>query len=87
MGLENLDNALQVLLLARLELVAAGADGPGSRGGAQQADLFRLLRREIQQFLAEHALDAVIARVDCVKVIRQCPAGFDDAAQRVVDHR
>lgn len=85
-SLEDLDGALEVLFLACPQLVPASADGPGSRRGAQQSDLLRILSREVQQFLLQHPFDAVIASIDGAKVVRQRPAGFDNASQRVIDY-
>ncbi len=39
MGAENLDDALEILVLSGLELVAAGPDRAGGRGRAEEGDL------------------------------------------------
>ena len=63
---------VEVFRLLGLELVAAGADAAGGRGDAQQRDLLRRLRREVEQLFLQHALDAVPAGVDRAEDV---PAG------------
>jgi len=84
--LENLDHAVEVFVLPRLEFVAAGADGAGGRRRAEQADLLGRLVRQVEQFLLEDALDAMPAGVHRADFLH-LPGGLDDAAERVVDHR
>ena len=67
-GLEDVDDALEVLVLPFLELVAAGADAAGRGRGAQQRDLFFRRRRQVDQLFLENALDAEMPRVDVPKV-------------------
>ena len=63
-GPEDVDDALEVLVLAFLELVPAGADAAGRRRGAQEGDLLLGCRREVEQFFLEDALDAEVSGVD-----------------------
>ena len=85
--LEDLDHPLQVGLLARAELVAAGADGAGGGRGAQQGDLFCRLGRHVDQLFAQHSFDAVLPGVDGAEHIGHGQAGLDHPAQRGIDHR
>ncbi len=85
MGLQHRDDALEVLVLAGLELVAAGADGAGGGGGAEQGDLVVGGGGEVDQLLLEHALDAEIAGVEGAEGGRVAAAAVDDSAQGVVD--
>ena len=83
-GLEDFDDAVEVVGLFVLELVAAGADRTGRGGGPQEGDLVGALRGEVDQFFLEHAFDAMPAAVDGAD-FGHLPRGFNDAAERVVD--
>ena len=50
-GLEDIDDALEIEVLPFLQLVAAGADAPGGRRGPQEGDLLLGGRREVEQVL------------------------------------
>ena len=82
-GLEDLDHALEVLLL--LELVAAGAQR-GAGGVAQAADGLLRLGSEVDEVLVEDAQHAVEAAVDLLDA--GVVEGFaDDTGDAGVDDR
>src|SRR5690606_1684913 len=83
--LHHVDHALEVFLLAGLELVAARPNRPGGGRRPQQCDLARILRRKVEQLFLEHAFDPVPAAVDRPEHIWIVAAGFDHPTQRVVD--
>ena len=86
--LEDLEQPVHVLrglfgLLLEIELVAAGAEGGGGRV-LQPFDGFGLLVVEVDQLLAQDAVDAVETAVDFLNVL--VPAGFlDDASDTRID--
>ena len=85
-GLEDFDEAVEVLLLRFAEFVPARADRTGRRRHPQQSNFFGRLRGQVEQFLLEHAFDPVPARVNRPDV-RKAASRLDQAAQAVVDHR
>jgi len=82
----DINDPRKVFPLRILELVAAGANGAGSRSDAQQSNLLSILRRKIQKLLFEHPLDPVITTVNLAEFVRHLTAGLNDAAQRVINH-
>jgi hypothetical protein len=80
------DDALEVLVLPWLELVAAGADRAGGRRGAQEGDLLVGRGRQVDQVLLQHPLDPEPAGVDGAERLGPGAAAVDDPAQGVVDH-
>ena len=82
---KDLDDPPQILIVLGTQLVAAGANSSGRRCDAQQGDLIGGLRRHVQQVLLEHALNAVIAGINCAEHIRHLAADLHHAAQRAVD--
>ena len=84
-GLEDFDQAVEVLLLRFAELVAAGADRAGRRRHPQQGDFVGGLAGEVEQFFLEHAFDAVPAGVDRAD-LRKAAGRLDQPAEAVVDH-
>ena len=85
-GPQDLDHPLEILGLARLELVAAGADRAGRRRESQQGHLLGRLGREVEQFLLQHALDAVPGPVDRADGV-ELAGRLDDPPQAAVDDR
>ncbi len=57
-GLEDINDALEIFVLSLLELVATGADAPRGGRGPQQGDLLVGRGREVDQLLLQHAFDA-----------------------------
>ena len=86
--LEDLDQALVLapVLLERLELVAAGAEGARGRG-AQRRDRLGRLQAGVDQLFGERAEDAVAAGVDGADAVGVPARRFDHAAGRGVDDR
>ena len=63
-GTEHVDHPLKVFVLALLQLVAACADRTGGGREPQEGNLVAGLSGEIEEFLLEHAFDAVAGAVD-----------------------
>jgi len=85
---EHLDQALvlALVLLEALELVAAGAESAAGRV-AQARDRALALAPGVDQFLAQHADDAVLAGVDLADAVAVLARRLDDAAGGRVDDR
>ena len=88
MRLEHLDETLVLALifLDALELVAAGAEG--AAGGVPQGGDVRLaLLARVDELLAEHADDAVLAGEHLADPVAVRTGRFDHPAGGGVDHR
>ena len=80
MSLKNLNNALEIFLLVRLELIAARSDRPGDRCIAQQGNLFFRLCRKVEKLLFQDPFDPMAGAVNFAdRAIRA--GGVNHAAQ------
>jgi hypothetical protein len=85
MGLENLYYPPEILLLMRLEFVAAGSDRPGNGCIAQKSDFLFRLGCQVEKFLFQNPLDPMTGSVDFSD--RVVGAGHvDHSAQTRIDH-
>ena len=87
MGSEHVDDTVKVLRPVGFELVAAGTDCSSRWGVSQQGDFVAVLGTKVQQLFAQNAFDAMVTGIDSPKRVWIGQAGFDDAAQGVVDDR